>query len=49
MPDHGTLARVRQHIPADRAAGPARPDDGTEPVWMVATAEGDVAGDGDGG
>lgn len=40
IPPHGTLARIRQHIPADRAAGPAHPDDGTEPVWLTA-AEGD--------
>ncbi|MEL7209728.1 MAG: hypothetical protein AAGK32_16085 [Actinomycetota bacterium] len=35
VPDHGTLARIRQHIPADRAAGPASPDGGSEPAWMV--------------
>ncbi|CAN5912848.1 NADH-quinone oxidoreductase subunit NuoE [soil metagenome] len=39
IPPHGTLARIRQHIPADRAAGPAQPDDGAEPAWF-ATAEG---------
>jgi NADH-quinone oxidoreductase subunit E len=42
IPDHGTLARIRQHIPPGRAAGPARPDGGTEPGWMVT-----VGGDGD--
>ena len=26
IPPHGTLARVRQHIPADKAAGPVSPD-----------------------
>ncbi len=39
IPPHGTLHRIRQHIPADRAAGVARPDEGREPVWM-ASAEG---------
>ena len=34
VPPHGTLARVRQSIPADRAAGPASPEGGREPVWM---------------
>jgi NADH-quinone oxidoreductase subunit E len=34
VPPHGTLARVRQSIPADRAAGPASPEGGSEPVWM---------------
>ena len=33
IPPHGTLARVRQHLPADRA-GNAAPDDGSEPVWL---------------
>jgi NADH-quinone oxidoreductase subunit E len=41
IPDHGTVARIRQHIPPDRAAGPALPDDGTEPVWMVTPADDD--------
>jgi NADH-quinone oxidoreductase subunit E len=34
LPPHGTLARVRQHIPSDRAAGPSDPDVGREPAWM---------------
>jgi NADH-quinone oxidoreductase subunit E len=34
VPPHGTLARVRQSIPADRAVGPALPEGGSEPVWM---------------
>jgi NADH-quinone oxidoreductase subunit E len=38
VPAHGTLHRIRQHIPADRAAGPAFPDQGTEPVWLAANA-----------
>lgn len=42
VPPHGTLATVRQHIPAERAAGPARPDEGVEPVWFP-PAEGGVA------
>lgn len=33
VPPHGTLHRVRQRIPADRAAGVARPDVNEEPAW----------------
>ena len=40
VPAHGTLHRIRQHIPADRAAGPALPDGGQEPVWLARAAEG---------
>ena len=39
VPDHGTLARVRQRIPVDRAAGPAGLEGAGEPVWMVAPAD----------
>ena len=35
VPPHGTLARVRQSIPADRAAGPVDPGDSTPPTWMA--------------
>ena len=38
IPDHGTVARIRQHIPADRAAGPSLPEGGTEPAWMGGTS-----------
>ncbi len=38
IPPHGTLARIRQHIPAARAAGPADPDTGGEPVWLTSHA-----------
>lgn len=35
IPPHGTLARVRQHIPADRVVGPVSPDTvTTPPVWV---------------
>jgi NADH-quinone oxidoreductase subunit E len=35
IPPHGTLARVRQHIPAERAAGVAEPSRATPtPVWL---------------
>lgn len=34
IPPHGTLARIRQHIPADRAAGPADPAGVPEPIWL---------------
>jgi NADH-quinone oxidoreductase subunit E len=36
VPEHGTLARVRQSIPADKAVGPIGPDSGDGPVWMEA-------------
>ena len=36
VPPHGTLARVRQTIPADRRAGAVSPDDPTEPSWLHA-------------
>ncbi len=42
IPPHGTLARIRQHIPADRAAGPADPAGVPEPVWLT-SAEKDEA------
>ena len=34
VPPHGTLARVRQRIPAERAAGPADPRRGGAPGWL---------------
>ncbi len=34
VPKHGTLAKVRQSIPADRAAGPASVEGSGEPVWL---------------
>jgi len=34
IPQHGTLARVRQSIPADKAAGVASPDAPVAPAWM---------------
>jgi NADH-quinone oxidoreductase E subunit len=38
IPPHGTLARVRQQIPADRAVGPIPADRTTDaPAWMVTT------------
>ncbi len=46
IPPHGTVARVRQVIPAERAAGAVAPDDGTEPAWMGARADSDAAGTG---
>ena len=39
IPPHGTLARNRQHIPADKAAGVVPPEDVTAgPVWIEATS-----------
>jgi len=42
IPPHGTVARIRQRIPADRGVGPKAPDDvTTAPDWMPApVAEG---------
>lgn len=34
IPPHGTLARVRQHIPAGRAAGAITPEMTEAPVWL---------------
>ena len=34
IPPHGTLARVRQSIPADRAAGVVAPDQPGAPAWF---------------
>jgi NADH-quinone oxidoreductase subunit E len=40
IPPHGTVARVRQHIPSDRAVGAVPPESvTTPPVWMPAPAE----------
>jgi len=37
IPPHGTLAKVRQHIPADKGVGAVAPDDVTSaPVWIPA-------------
>ncbi|MCA9711390.1 MAG: NAD(P)H-dependent oxidoreductase subunit E [Myxococcales bacterium] len=41
VPPHGTLARVRQHIPADKAAGNADPAGVPEPVWLGRNTEGE--------
>lgn len=35
IPPHGTLARVRQHIPDDRRAGVVTPEDHATPVWIA--------------
>jgi len=35
VPPHGTLAKVRQSIPADRAAGPSMVEGGSEPEWLA--------------
>src|SRR3954468_15813127 len=34
IPPHGTLARQRQHVPAESAAGVALPSGGTSPPWL---------------
>jgi NADH-quinone oxidoreductase subunit E len=41
IPPHGTVARVRQHIPSDRAVGAVPPDTVTgPPAWVPTPAEG---------
>ena len=41
IPPHGTLARVRQHIPADKGVGAVDPSQVTSPPeWITASAEG---------
>jgi len=37
IPKHGTLGLVRQHIPADRAAGIALPEVSVEPAWIASS------------
>ena len=39
IPPHGTLAKVRQRIPAARRAGAIAPTDRTEPVWLARNRE----------
>ncbi len=40
VPPHGTVARIRQHIPSDRAVGAVPPDDVTSaPEWMPVPVE----------
>ena len=34
IPRHGTLAKVRQHIPVDLRAGNVPPDQPTPPPWF---------------
>ncbi len=34
IPPHGTLAKTRQSIPEERAAGPALVEDAQEPAWL---------------
>lgn len=40
IPPHGTLATVRQRIPAGRVAGNADPDTAAEPAWLSAAGDG---------
>jgi len=43
IPPHGTLARVRQHIPPERKAGSVDPTDDATPVWIAAAAAAEEA------
>jgi NADH-quinone oxidoreductase subunit E len=40
IPPHGTLARVRQHIPHDRRAGSVPAEGQDAPAWLVAGDDG---------
>jgi NADH-quinone oxidoreductase subunit E len=46
IPDHGVLARVRQHIPDDRRAGPAPVTGSEAPPWLARNSEAEEATDG---
>lgn len=41
VPVHGTLARIRQRIPADKAAGAVAPEGAGRPAWLPAPAPAD--------
>jgi NADH-quinone oxidoreductase subunit E len=43
IPPHGTLARIRQHIPAERKAGSIVPEDRAVPVWIASAAAAEEA------
>jgi NADH-quinone oxidoreductase subunit E len=40
IPSHGTLAKIRQTIPTDRAAGPSMVDGAGEPAWLARNEDG---------
>jgi NADH-quinone oxidoreductase subunit E len=42
IPAHGTLAQVRQHIPADRLAGSVVPENTDVPVWLSVSEDGNA-------
>ena len=44
VPKHGTLAKVRQQIPADRRAGNAVPGVSGEPTWLSASSPSEGGG-----
>ena len=44
IPVHGILGRVRQQIPADKAAGAIPPTGQSEPPWMATANQGSDAG-----
>ncbi len=47
IPRHGVLATVRQHIPADRAAGPSVPGEAGEPAWLAVSSGASSPSEGD--
>jgi NADH-quinone oxidoreductase subunit E len=47
VPRHGTLSRVRQRLPENRA-GNAPPDRNVEPPWLARNRRGDAEGNGKG-
>lgn len=44
IPDHGTLGRIRQHIPADRFAGVEAPEVAGTPAWFSSRQNDEEAG-----
>ena len=46
IPRHGVLARVRQSIPADKAAGAIVPEGQSEPAWLASAAAADANAEG---
>jgi NADH-quinone oxidoreductase subunit E len=46
IPDHGTLGRVRQHIPPEAMAGVEPPELAGTPAWFTARQDADTGGEG---
>jgi NADH-quinone oxidoreductase subunit E len=48
IPPHGTLSRIRQHIPEQQRAGSALPGSSSEPAWLASRPKPPEAPDGGG-